>query len=182
MSTQASGAEEILIIKATEKDADLLLDISAQTFNQSLGSQRSGDTVSAYMSSAFSKEQLLDEIKDASSLFFMAYLAGSQKPVGYTKLRKGKSPKELQNIRAIEIHRIYVLEEMTGKKIGKALIERCLEIARHENYEVIWLGVGEQNHRAINFYKKWGFEKFGSHQFRLGTDEQKDYLMKKDLL
>lgn len=182
MITQASGAEDIFIRKATEKDADLLLDISAQTFNQALGSQNTGNSVSAYMASAFTKEQLLEEIKDASSVFFMAYIAQFEKPVGYTKLRKGKNPKELKNIRAIEIHRIYVLEEMIGKKIGKALIEKCLEVAQRENYEVIWLSVGEKNHRAINFYKKWNFEKFSSHMFRLGTEEQRDFLMKKDLL
>ncbi len=182
MATQASGTEDIFVRKVTEKDADLLLDISAQTFNQALDSHSNSNSVSAYMASAFSKEQLLEELKDPSSLFFMAYLSNSEKPVGYTKLRMGKSPKELRSIRAIEIHRIYVLEEMTGKKIGKALIERCLEVAQRESYEVIWLGVGQKNQRAINFYKKWGFEKFGSHMYRLGTDDKTDYLMKKDLL
>jgi ribosomal protein S18 acetylase RimI-like enzyme len=94
--------------------------------------------------------------------------------VGYTKIKNGQTPKELKSARAIEIHRIYVLQEMIGQGIGKALMEKCLQIAQHQNYEVIWLGVWEKNTRAIEFYKKWGFKKFSSHIFRLGTEDQTD--------
>ena len=31
---------------------------------------------------------------------------------------------------------------------------------------------------AIKFYEKQGFEKFGTHVFKLGEDEQIDHLMK----
>jgi ribosomal protein S18 acetylase RimI-like enzyme len=93
----------------------------------------------------------------------------------------GTTPKELKGARAIEIHRIYVLQEMIGQGIGKALMERSLALAQLNNYEVIWLGVWEKNTRAIQFYKKWGFKKFSSYIFRLGTEDQTDYLMKKDL-
>jgi ribosomal protein S18 acetylase RimI-like enzyme len=182
MATQATSAEGIIIKEASEKDAGLLLDLSTQTFNQAFSNQNSCDNMTAYMASAFSEEQLLEEIKSPTSLFLMAYLPAQDVPVGYTKLRMGKTPKELKNTKAIEIHRIYVLQEMIGQKIGKALMEKCLQIAQQQNYEVIWLGVWEKNTRAIDFYKKWGFKKFSSHIFRLGTEDQTDYLMKKDLL
>jgi ribosomal protein S18 acetylase RimI-like enzyme len=74
-----------------------------------------------------------------------------------------------------------VKEEMIGHKIGKALMEKALQIAQDQHYEVVWLGVWEKNTRAIEFYKKWGFKKFSSHIFRLGTEDQTDLLMKKDL-
>jgi diamine N-acetyltransferase len=181
MATQATSAEGICIRQATEKDAGLLLDLSAQTFNQAFGNQNSCDNMSAYMASAFTHDQLVKEIRSTYSVFLMAYIPGQDNPVGYTKLRTGKPVKDLKGAKAIEIHRIYVLQEVIGQGVGKALMERCLEIAQRENYEVIWLGVWEKNTRAIEFYKKWGFKKFGSHIFRLGTEDQTDYLMKKDL-
>jgi ribosomal protein S18 acetylase RimI-like enzyme len=182
MATQATSAEGVYIKKATEKDVGLLLDLSAQTFHQAFGTQNSCDNMSAYMASAFSEEQLLEEIKSPHSLFLMAYIPGEQAPVGYTKLRMGKTPRELKDARTIEIHRIYVVQEMIGRGVGKALMESCLEFAQRHNYEVIWLGVWERNIRAIDFYKKWGFKKFSSYIFRLGTEDQTDYLMKKNLL
>jgi ribosomal protein S18 acetylase RimI-like enzyme len=47
--------------------------------------------------------------------------------------------------------------------------------------QALWLGVWEKNERAINFYHRWGFEKFGEHDFILGDDVQTDWLMKKEL-
>lgn len=41
----------------------------------------------------------------------------------------------------------------------------------------IWLGVWEQNTAAIAFYERQGFERFGEHVFRIGNDDQTDYLL-----
>nr|WP_228115767.1 hypothetical protein [Sphingobacterium faecium] len=54
-----------------------------------------------------------------------------------------------------------------------------MAIKRKSKY--VWLGVWEENPRAINFYKKNGFEEFDKHVFILGDDEQTDILMKKIL-
>jgi len=56
-----------------------------------------------------------------------------------------------------------------------------LEIARKKQKQFIWLGVWEKNKRAIDFYTRWGFEKFGEWDFLLGNDLQRDWLMKKAL-
>jgi ribosomal protein S18 acetylase RimI-like enzyme len=54
-------------------------------------------------------------------------------------------------------------------------------MAREKNKQLIWLGVWEHNERALAFYLKWGFERFGEHIFMLGDDTQTDWLMKKEL-
>jgi ribosomal protein S18 acetylase RimI-like enzyme len=41
--------------------------------------------------------------------------------------------------------------------------------------------VWEHNQRAIGFYEKIGFERFGQHIFLLGRDPQNDWSMKKKL-
>jgi ribosomal protein S18 acetylase RimI-like enzyme len=45
-----------------------------------------------------------------------------------------------------------------------------IKLAMQKGCKVLWLGVWENNHKAILFYQKWGFEIFGSHGFILGTD------------
>ena len=104
-----------------------------------------------------------------------------EKVVGYAKVKEGKSPKELNSENGIEIERIYTLSEYRGKSVGKLLMQTCIDIALKRGYTEIWLGVWEYNPRAIAFYEKWGFEKFGSHPFLLGNDLQTDLLMKKKL-
>ena len=85
--------------------------------------------------------------------------------------------KELED--PIEIERIYSVKEMLGKGVGKILMEKCLAIANEKNKKTVWLGVWESNKRAIEFYTRWGFEKFSDHIFPVGNDPQRDWLMKK---
>ena len=58
------------------------------------------------------------------------------------------------------------------------MFEKSLEIAKEKSMNFIWLGVWEENHRAIKFYEKNGFKVFGKHKFVLGKDVQTDLLMK----
>lgn len=81
----------------------------------------------------------------------------------------------------MEIARIYALQSYIGKGVGSALMKKCIDQACELNKEIIWLGVWEKNQKAIHFYRKWGFEKFGTHIFILGDDPQTDWLMKKEL-
>jgi len=56
-----------------------------------------------------------------------------------------------------------------------------MQVADQINADYVWLGVWEENLRAISFYKKNGFEEFDKHIFKLGDDEQTDIMMKKKL-
>ena len=97
------------------------------------------------------------------------------------KLNTGQAQTELSDQAGLEIERIYVLKEFHGKKIGQILYDKALQTAIETAAEYIWLGVWEQNARAISFYKKNRFREFGKHIFRLGSDDQTDIMMKLDL-
>jgi ribosomal protein S18 acetylase RimI-like enzyme len=61
------------------------------------------------------------------------------------------------------------------------LYEKAIGIARQRNADYIWLGVWEENHKALRFYRKHGFVEFDKHIFKLGDSEQTDFMMKFDL-
>ncbi|GAA4792702.1 hypothetical protein GCM10023231_21090 [Olivibacter ginsenosidimutans] len=54
-------------------------------------------------------------------------------------------------------------------------------MAKQRKTRYIWLGVWEDNQRAIQFYKKNGFITFDKHVFTLGNDKQTDIMMKLQL-
>jgi RimJ/RimL family protein N-acetyltransferase len=85
------------------------------------------------------------------------------------------------DVNAVEIERIYVLQAYHGKKVGQLLYEKAMEVSVEVNAGYVWLGVWEENQRAISFYKKNGFIEFDKHIFKLGDDEQTDVMMKKKL-
>lgn len=82
----------------------------------------------------------------------------------------------------MEIEKIYVLGAFHGKKVGQILYEKALQIAEVLGLSFIWLGVWEENLRAIRFYEKNGIVAFDKHIFKLGDDEQTDIMMKKQLI
>jgi ribosomal protein S18 acetylase RimI-like enzyme len=98
------------------------------------------------------------------------------------KLNIGQSQTEIKNDNALEIERIYVLNEFQGQSIGQQLFEKALERAYVQKVDFIWLGVWEENKRAIQFYTKNGFVAFDKHIFKLGDEEQTDIMMKLKLL
>jgi len=171
---------QITIRYATKDDAELIADISQQTFYDSFIADNSEEDMQKFLTEQFTKGRLMLEVGSPENIFLLAFIDGEI--AGYVKLREGKQPKELQGIQGIEIARIYCATSCIGKGIGKALMQKCIDIAKERNKEVVWLGVWEKNSRAIDFYTKWGFEKFSEQDFLLGNDLQNDWLMKKSLI
>ena len=81
----------------------------------------------------------------------------------------------------VELSRLYAHQKRIGQGVGQMLMDACVERAKAENCDVMWLGVWEYNPRAQRFYEKNGFSVVGSHVFLLGKDEQTDLLMQKEL-
>ncbi len=168
--------ENIIVQKVTLNDIEQLQQIGRQTFSETFSSGNTEENMNRYLAEGFSDEKLADELNNESSEFYFA--VSENKVIGYLKINFGKSQTELQDEKALEIERIYVLKEFHGKKVGQVLYEKVIEIAKRKNANYIWLGVWEENPRAISFYKKNGFVEFDKHIFKLGNDEQTDIMMK----
>ena len=76
--------------------------------------------------------------------------------IGYLKLNMGDAQTELAEENSMEIERIYVLKGFQGNRVGQRFCEHAAAIARQHGVDFVWLGVWEQNEKAIAFYeKKW---------------------------
>jgi ribosomal protein S18 acetylase RimI-like enzyme len=169
----------ITLIKATINDLASLQQIGRQTFFETFASSNTAENMQQYLEEGFSNEKLSGELNNPNAVFYFAL--DNDNVIGYLKLNFGSSQTELQDDKAVEIERIYVLKAYHGKNIGQLLYDKAIEIAKEKNAHYVWLGVWEENPRAIRFYKKNGFLEFDKHIFRLGDDEQTDIMMKLDL-
>ena len=165
--------------QATLTDLPELLILAQTSFLQAFTEGNKIENVQAYLSEAFTEEKLTQELLESASTFFVASLGG--KLVGYTKLNLAEAQTDLQEATAVEVARLYTLEEVWGKGLGKQLLEKAVLFAQEKGKTWIWLGVWEHNSRAIRFYEKNGFRPFGSHPFPFGDEVQNDWLMRKDL-
>ncbi len=168
--------ESVRIEKIAIGNLSQLQEIGKQTFSETFSSGNSEENLKQYLQDGFSNEKLTEELSNENSGFFFAKI--NDNVVGYLKVNFGDSQTELKDDRALEIERIYVLKEYHGKSVGQLLYQKAIDIATEKKMQYVWLGVWEENRRAISFYKKNGFEEFDSHIFKLGDDEQTDIMMK----
>ncbi len=171
--------ENIQLKKVTLNDIDQLQKIGRQTFFETFAESNTEENMKEYLENSFSTEKLHSELNNPNSEFYFALEEDTV--IGYLKINFGASQTELKDDKALEIERIYVLKEFHGKKVGQLLYEKAIQIAKETKADYVWLGVWEENHRALAFYKKNGFVEFDKHIFRLGNDEQTDIMMKLQL-
>jgi len=166
----------IEIDKVTLNDIEKLQEIGRQTFLETFSESNSEENMKNYLEEGFSIEKLTSELNNENSEFYFANLG--DEIIGYLKLNFGESQTELKDNKSLEIERIYVPKEFHGKSVGQILYDKAIQVAKQKNAEYVWLGVWEENFRAISFYKKNGFVAFDKHIFKLGNDEQTDIMMK----
>ena len=69
-----------------------------------------------------------------------------------------------------QLQKIYVLKDFLSMGIGFELQDALLNEAKELGFKKVWLSVLNSNERAINFYKKTGFESIGNHDFQIGKE------------
>lgn len=171
--------ENISINQIGLRDIERLQVIGRLTFTETFAEHNSQENMTKYLEEAYAVEKLSAELNDENSVFYFAEL--DHQVIGYLKLNFGESQTELKDNKAVEIERIYVAKAFHGKKIGQLLYNKAIEVAKEKAANYVWLGVWEENKRAIQFYKKNGFIEFDKHVFLLGNDAQTDLMMKLEL-
>ncbi len=161
---------------ATVDDALKLSVISSAIFKETFAAQNTKENLLTYIEENFNNEVLEVELADDQNKFIVFY--DQTVPIGYIKLRSNSNHPKLKGLDAMEIQRLYLKKEYHGTGVGHVMMNVCLSIAKDEKVQVIWLGVWEHNLRAISFYRKFGFETFGTQIFMMATEAQTDLVMK----
>lgn len=162
---------------ASTPDSALIRTLGVRIFTETFASANTAENMRAYLESSFSREKVAAEVADPASMHLIAEVDGVA--AGYARLRSGAGPAEVGGQRPVELVRLYVDAVHHGGGVGAALMEASLGAAVVAGHDVMYLGVWENNPRAIAFYTKWGFERVGEQVFVLGDDEQTDWLMRR---
>jgi diamine N-acetyltransferase len=165
----------ITIRRALPADAAALSIIAKQTFYDTFTGTCTEDDMQDFLETCFNEAQLQSELENEKDYCFFAVVDGV--PVGYMRFVEDYSSfPHMQQWKAMELKRIYVLKEHHGKGIAQKLMDCIHEFCLAEKYQVIWLGVWEHNVRAQKFYEKYGFKNSGyTHNFPIGSTPQTDY-------
>ncbi|OEK05398.1 GNAT family N-acetyltransferase [Roseivirga misakiensis] len=152
-------------------EAEVLRSFGETTFRETFQDQNDPQNLADYLKSSFTLEKIQSQLQNPNTTFYFSRLDGEI--TGYLKLNLTNED--------VEIERIYVKHEFQGRKIGKALYAKALGIAKERSAKRLWLGVWQENKKAIDFYKRQGMEIFDVRTFQLGNEPQDDYLMRIEL-
>ncbi len=170
---------ELKLRECTLKDINMLQQISCRTFKDAFADANSPQQLQAFLDSAYNADKLRAELSNKYSKFMFLYCDGEL--AGYFKINEAPAQTDVYDDMSLEIERIYIKSEYQRMGLGGYIIDKAADTARTLAKQYIWLGVWENNLKAISFYEKHGFYKIGSHSFFVGSDEQTDYIMRKDL-
>jgi putative acetyltransferase len=65
-----------------------------------------------------------------------------------------------------ELKRLWLLEKYQGKGIGYQVLLELIDFARANGCKRMWLETGNEQERAVEFYKRVGFEKIKNYNKR----------------
>lgn len=162
---------KIEIVACDKDDLHAIQRISRQTFSDTFDEYNTAENMNEFLDNAYSDEQLLQELNDVNSQFYIVKIDGDI--AGYTKINFKDNEFELE--------RIYVLQAYQKSGLGKLLLDHAISSAKLLHCDHIILGVWEHNENALAFYQKMGFKRIGQHVFKLGQDDQTDYIYQKNL-
>lgn len=162
------------------KDASMVADLAAFTFREAWLEPGNEQDLERYVEENFNLDVIKKELSNADITYLLVF--AEDELAGYVKLQRNDQPEGYELKKTVALHRLYIKAKFRNMKLGGALVEHSISLAEKEGFQSIWLGVWNENHHAIRFYNRFGFERFGNYQFIMGSIVSDDYLLKKELM
>lgn len=169
----------VSIRSAQQGDARSLAELAEYTFREAFGATNSAADMAMHCRQSYGEAIQAAEIAASDRLTLLATVDGV--PAGFTQLRWGAAPECVRAEKPGEILRFYLRGKFHGTGVAAALMDAALAALRERGATMAWLGVWEQNPRAMAFYRKRGFAEVGRQAFLLGTDHQQDKVFARPL-
>lgn len=78
-----------------------------------------------------------------------------------------------------ELYQLYMLSDVQGSGLGRALMERALGWMEAGSPRRQWLGVWSGNERALCFYARFGFRQVGTYEFAVGDHRDLEFILRR---
>ena len=173
---------EIMIRTATPADAPALAELAAETFPLACPPHTTEASIAAFIAEHFTVARFDDYLADAGRTLLVAEDDG--RLVGYSMLIAGE-PGDADAAAAvtqrptIELSKLYTRAVAHGTGVAAPLMSQTLAAAAAAGAASVWLGVNEENARAIRFYEKHGFAKVGRKHFTVGGRVEDDWVLER---
>ena len=139
--------KEVHIIEANLQNLKELTDIARRSFLEAYPQNTDHVNMDLYLKEAFTEKKLEDQFLNPNSVFFIMKKGNTN--MAYAKLRWDRTPANLINTKAVELERLYFLDDFKGKGFGAQFLKFCFDFSLKNNFNWMWLLVWEENVSGI---------------------------------
>lgn len=140
----------MLILEAGIDDIWIIQSLAERIWEKTYKTIITADQISYMMEMMYSTSSLEKQMNEEGQYYLLA--KDGDEYIGYLSYEMNYDEEPF-----IKIQKIYVLSSAQGKGIGTLLIDEVLKTAKANKADRIKLNVNRDNNRAINFYKRNGF-------------------------
>ena len=169
----------VSIRRAQPRDAGALAELAERSFRDAFADSNDPVDMEIHCGERFGEAVQAREIADPDWVTLLA--EGNGQLVGFAQVRLNAPMDCVAARRPAALYRIYVASPWHGRGIAQQIMDEVMAVAAQDGSDRIWLGVWEENRRAMAFYRKYGFEVVGAHEFTFGTERQQDLVMARDV-
>ena len=174
-----------VIRTATADDAGRLAQLAAVTFPLACPPASSRDDIAAHLAGTLSEANFRAYLADLAITVLVLDAGGELRGYSLLAARPAQDPgvaAVLTVLPSTELSKCYVHPDHHGLGAAAELMHASIGAAAAAGARGLWLGVNDQNVRAIRFYDKSGFRKVGTKSFRLGGTVEHDFVMERPVL
>ncbi|TFD36462.1 GNAT family N-acetyltransferase [Cryobacterium sp. TMT1-19] len=192
----------IEIRTATATDAAALAELAVATFALACPPHTSAEAIAAFLRDVLAEGNFDAYLADPDRLILVAEVAEEDVDaevaevaevageagvmLGYTMLVFAEPADDDARAAATirptaELSKCYLRAETHGRGVAAALMNATLDAARARGAAGSWLGVNQENARAIRFYEKNGFVTVGEKRFLVGERYEDDFVLERAL-
>ncbi|KNH16098.1 acetyltransferase [Arthrobacter sp. ZBG10] len=173
-----------LLRQATADDAGALAELAAVTFPLACPPSSSAVDIAAHLAATLSEACFDDYLADPDITITVIDSEGALDGYSLLVARPATDPDVAAALTlhpSVELSKCYVHPAQHGLGAAAELMRATLAAAAATGAAGIWLGVNNQNERALRFYTKSGFRQVGTKSFRLGTTVEHDFVLERAL-
>ena len=167
-----------LIRRAGREDAETLVAIGVATFLETFGHLYPQSDLDAYLEEAYSLARTRSDLADPAKASWLVESDGAA--VAYASVGPCGLPHPDVTPNCGEVKRIYVLAAWHGAGLAPRLFAEATAWLETAGRRKIWLGVWSENHRALAFYARRGFDKVGEYDFPVGETIDREFILRRE--
>lgn len=148
---------------AVPEDALCLSVLAMQVFLDTYATQGIRPAIAREVLSGYSQAVFLQAMGHPQARLLCAERAGHL--VGFAHVTLGATHALAPAGAQAELLRLYVQEPFTGQGVGWLLLAQAEQVASRTGAGVMWLTPWVHNHRALQFYRRCGYQDHGATDF-----------------